>query len=769
MRFTHWPRLLGGALLVGFLCFFRPVPLSLLTSFSGFLLLGVLFLLPSLRRYFPFFLALSFLFLFALRFTASLERAEELRNLVERLSGKGVVEVEAIVEETCERDIRGVSHTVLLLKGWSGRVRVEGIRLAVTTNSKAGTLPLPGQRGLWPLRIRPLDDPTFFRFSFLSFNSLSRNLHGRGSLKSFLQVQRRGGGKPWLTLPARFQESYLRFARKIDIPGERGEVVAALIAGTRKGLSEELSYRWKESGIYHLLALSGAHVALLSLLLELFLGLFGLPPRKRALLQILWAPLFLLFVGFDPPILRAVVTLTLFFVARLLWKDGDVLSLLGLSGVLLLWYDPLALLGVSFLLTYTMTFLLIAAFHAFPLLWNLSGRVEKAFYGLFFGTLFSLPQGIFLFNTAPLGALFSNLAATLFSPPLLVCGFLSLFLHPLWEGGAALFFRFAALWAGFIDKAASLFAPWHMRIPGPPLLPLFLFGTFLLLFLFWKGHRFLTFLLAHLFLILTILWPESRVKGPEVTLLDVGQGESLLLRDPRGGEFLVDTGGSYVGSSYVGELLVVTPLLLERIRSLEGLLLTHLHPDHSGGVFRVMASLRVRRLYLSQRDLLRPEADVLLREAERREIEVVPLEGGERIPFGGAALLVFPLQRRPNPGVTNSDSLVLKVEGWGRRILLTGDAEREREEELLEGGGESLRAEYLKVAHHGSNTSSTAAFLEAVSPRAAFISVGRRNLHGFPSPRVLERLRERGVFTLRTDLRGSLRLILPQERWMTTR
>ena len=205
MRFTHWPRLLGGALLVGFLCFFRPVPLSLLTSFSGFLLLGVLFLLPSLRRYFPFFLALSFLFLFALRFTASLERAEELRNLVERLSGKGVVEVEAVVEETCERDIRGVSHTVLLLKGWSGRVRVEGIRLAVTTNSKAGTLPLPGQRGLWPLRIRPLDDPTFFRFSFLSFNSLSRNLHGRGSLKSFLQVQRRGGGKPWLTLPARFR------------------------------------------------------------------------------------------------------------------------------------------------------------------------------------------------------------------------------------------------------------------------------------------------------------------------------------------------------------------------------------------------------------------------------------------------------------------------------------------------------------------------------------------------------------------------------------
>ena len=96
---------------------------------------------------------------------------------------------------------------------------------------------------------------------------------------------------------------------------------------------------------------------------------------------------------------------------------------------------------------------LIAAFHAFPLLWNLSGRVEKAFYGLFFGTLFALPQGIFLFNTAPLGALFSNLAATLFSPPLLVCGFLSLFLHPLWEGGAALFFRFAALWAGFIDKA----------------------------------------------------------------------------------------------------------------------------------------------------------------------------------------------------------------------------------------------------------------------------------------------------------------------------
>ena len=215
--------------------------------------------------------------------------------------------------------------------------------------------------------------------------------------------------------------------------------------------------------------------------------------------------------------------------------------------------------------------------------------------------------------------------------------------------------------------------------------------------------------------------------------------------------------------------MVVTPLLLERIRSLEGLLLTHLHPDHSGGVFRVMASLRVRRLYLSQRDLLRPEADVLLREAERREIEVVPLEGGERIPFGGAALRVFPLQRRPSPGVTNSDSLVLKVEGWGRRILLTGDAEREREEELLEGGGESLRAEYLKVAHHGSNTSSTAAFLEAVSPRAAFISVGRRNLHGFPSPRVLERLRERGVFTLRTDLRGSLRLTLPQERWVTTR
>jgi len=241
----------------------------------------------------------------------------------------------------------------------------------------------------------------------------------------------------------------------------------------------------------------------------------------------------------------------------------------------------------------------------------------------------------------------------------------------------------------------------------------------------------------------------------EVTVIDVGQGDSILVVSPDGTTMLIDGGGSVgpVRSEFDFGEDVVSPYLWWRgLEHLDAVVLTHAHSDHIGGLARIVQNFHPRELWLG----IDPETtalDHLLAVAAANHVEVKKHTAGESFNWHGTTIRVLspPPDWVPKAQPRNDDSLAMLVSYRNTSVLLAGDVEKRMEKYIA---GESPAADVLKVAHHGSATSTTEELLRAVHPRFAVISVGWHNSFGHPREEVLNRLQTDHVRTYRTDMLG---------------
>ena len=334
--------------------------------------------------------------------------------------------------------------------------------------------------------------------------------------------------------------------------------------------------------------------------------------------------------------------------------------------------------------------------------------------------------------------------------------------------------KFLGIFLAMLDRSVHWYAGWHgasYRIPEPPLI---LIGAFAVIAIalsiairsrrrVWQWVAMIG-LLAVASLIATHPFPPNlNAKNLEVTALDVGQGDSLFISFPGGHTMLVDAGGA-LGSFHAGGMRsgidigedVVSPYLWSRgLKQIEVVALTHAHQDHIGGLPTVLDNFRVQELWVG-RDITIPAYQQVLAIARRRGVRVVHMKQGDSFARGDVSgSILWPEDIAEHRTARNDDSLVMRLIDGSQRMLLSGDIERPSESKIL-AENEPVDTSFLKVAHHGSRTSTIEPFLSKSHPSFAAISAGRDNSFGHPSPEVVERLEAAGVRVFRTDRDGAI-------------
>jgi competence protein ComEC len=532
------------------------------------------------------------------------------------------------------------------------------------------------------------------------------------------------------------------------LPPASAALLAGLLLGDRGDLPAEIDEAFRRAGVYHVLAVSGFNVALVAGSVWALLMIARVGRRGAALGAMAGVVGFALVVGPEPSVLRAVVMAIVVLGALVLDRDSSVLNSLALAAVLILAARPNDLLDPGFQLSFAATVGIVLAPMPRGLLAGALGVSLAA-------QLAVLPVTLVHFNQVSLIGAVANLAVVPLAGLATVLGlagaavtFVSemlgaLFFHATWP--LLLLLRWTAALAAAVPGAL-------IHLPAPPAAAVIAYvlglGTARLAWHVREMSSRWTYSVATAAALLlgmavaVSLWP---LVGPadgrlRVTVLDVGQGEAIVVEAPDGRVLLIDAGPGGAQRLDTGER-VVAPFLWNRgVLALTAAMTTHGDQDHAGG----MPAIR-RRFAIGE--------------------EWTAADGWARRWLGDVPVLrlttarAFPTLRR------NDHALVVRVDYGHASFLLAADMTATAERELL-ATHLPLRATVLKVAHHGSRHSSTAEFLAAVRPTVAVISVGPRNAYGHPAAETLARLAAVGARIFRTDRDGAV-VFETDGRWLT--
>jgi competence protein ComEC len=597
-----------------------------------------------------------------------------------------------------------------------------------------------------------------------------------GSVKSGLQVRLVAPGTAVEEWAARVRD-HVRKAIALWVSRHdplSAAIVTAVLIGDRTGLPDRVRDRLQAAGTYHVIAISGGNIAVLA---GLFLGVLmvaGVRGRGAALAAVVGLLAYAQVVTTGPSVWRATLMALVYLSARALDVRTPPWHATAVAAGLMVVARPLDVRDVGFVLTFGATAALLDGARRGMswstrrpgVSWIVASLVASASVELAL-----LPVAAQAFSRITVAGFVLNLIAVPVMAVVQVAGILVVVLAS-FEGPASVAGWIAHAGAQTLVRSAGLVevAPWlSARVPPPGVALLAAYyGALSVLVL--GRHRLVRLCGAGaLALVLSVVvtgrrptWSaEPGAPGPGVlrlTMFDVGQGEAILLQTPAGPHVLIDAGGLPFGGGFDLGGRVLAPALWARgRRALDGLLVTHGDPDHAGGAQTLIPIFRPLRFWEGVVVPAHPPTAAMREAALAQGGRVESLRAGRTLIWGGARARVLhpPEPDWERPRVRNDDSVVLEVTYGEAAILLTGDISADIERAILPQLSPAV-IRILKVAHHGSRTSTSSSLLEAWRPQLALISAGRGNTFGHPAPEVLQRLAAIGATVLRTDLHGQI-------------
>ncbi|WP_231036130.1 DNA internalization-related competence protein ComEC/Rec2 [Pectinatus sottacetonis] len=561
----------------------------------------------------------------------------------------------------------------------------------------------------------------------------------------------------------------IRASMKKIMPNADAAAIFAMLFGGYAGIDPDLLDSFTTTGIVHILSVSGSHITLLAGTIIGFGQIFHL---KKWLIFIILSFIIIVYSflsGMVPPVVRSASMGILSYAALTFGRESHSRYLLTLAGLFMLIFSPGLLFDVSFQLSFAATAgLLYGApffrkllcfmppFAALPLSITLSAQ------------LFCLPFLSWYFHTISLSSLLANIVAVPIVDGIIILALSAIILNIFFPFLSSIILIICSLLLGFVHEttkflsilpASSVYLP-YLTLPGS----LLYYIAFLILL--YKPYRVFCInkikmhsLIFSIFLcILTTIFIYNILKPHELTIhfIDVGQGDAALIITPHQKTVMIDTGGNPRGDYDLGKRVDIPYLYHYGVTSLDYIFLSHIDSDHAKGAGSIIQKLPVKNVFIGHENRIQyaalwhipPQSDIMNK--------VIPVTTGQTFIVDDVKFTVLYAGKPQNKDTTNETSVVIKVTYKNFSALFTGDSPAEEEKTLVKQNTADLSCTVLKVAHHGSNTSSNMLFLTKVHPRWSVISVGADNKYGHPDINVLKRLHAVGSKIYRTDKNGAV-------------
>ncbi len=566
---------------------------------------------------------------------------------------------------------------------------------------------------------------------------------------------------------------------------EEAALCIGILVGDREAISEQTEDNFKKSNLTHMLAVSGSHITYIINALAMLLGKTS--KRTSKIFTIIILIFFMALTGFTFSVIRACIMGILVLLASLMYRKPDTINNLGISSFIILLFNPYAISDAGFLLSYGGTIGIVllgdkienAIYKEENKNKNIINKIIKYIITSFSITLSAnliiIPIMAYNFSTVSFTFWISNILAAPIMEIATIFGFIiyfiSIFFIPLAKF-LGIFLNLLLYLLLKIAEVSSLIPGSSIYIKTPYIIECIIYYLFIVLWLKWdyiknaiKVKKILKVLVASS--ILLIIFSSVLIyyypKTLKIYFVDVGQGDCTLIKTPTNKHILIDGGGSEFGNFDVGESTLLPYLLDRRITTIDYMLISHFDSDHIDGLFAVMENLKIKNIIISKQG---EKSDNFIRFQElvkNKKVNVLVVKKGDRIQIDKYSYfeILFPEKNLIQDNVLNNNSIVANFCSIGFKLLFTGDIEEIAEKRLWElyRDTDKLKSTILKVAHHGSKTSSTAKFLELVTPKIALIGVGEGNKFGHPNNGVLDRIRDYTNKIYRTDKNGEIEII----------
>jgi len=560
------------------------------------------------------------------------------------------------------------------------------------------------------------------------------------------------------------------------VGGDAGKLMSALILGLREEVPGDIKQDFVDTGVIHVLAVSGLHVGYVLIIVMALVKLLPVPWRMEKIIIVLLLIFYAILSGGKASVWRATIMAGIYVFAPLVYRKANLWNIISAAALILLAYDPNYLTDLGFLMSFSAVISIVFFYNQFDQVLPERLRVNtiknpllKGVWALFLvsvsAQIGTLPFTWSFFHRIPIISLAANIIIVPVIGVIASLGFAIMLL------GSWIPYVGSALGNCIWLLSEIIFWITHqlggrsysyIETSAPSWINILLYACFITaLFLFFQKKLRRKALLPSLAGACLIIWPWALEENElDVIFLDVGQGDGAIVRVPTdsGIKIILVDAGFKNWNRDMGERVVVPVLKNFGVDQIDLLIMSHPHSDHIGGVEIVLEEFEVDEIWDSHGSYGSSLYARIQQSVEEKGVTYRRLQTGYiDTTFAPLRLILFHPDSTYSVEETNvnNSSLVVKMSYGESDFMFVGDLEEEGDEVVLP-FGELLQSEVLKVGHHGSITSSTQPFLDAVDPDMAIVSVGVRNKFRHPSYVVMERLEKSGAEVLRTDYEGAV-------------